>query len=98
MCWQDVNIKRSYDGRTPLHAAIRNLDTFGQPNMKIIELLWCHGADVNIKDRQSKSSLDYAEDYEAASNSLKQDRIQFLPNGEQQAEVTNLLRLIKKAD
>ncbi|KAI4257353.1 MAG: hypothetical protein L6R42_005734 [Xanthoria sp. 1 TBL-2021] len=82
ICRQDVNIKRPYDGRTPLHAAVRNQDTFGQRNLEVLVLLYSHGADVNLKDRQSKSSLDYAEDHEAASTLLKGERVDFLLNSE----------------
>ncbi|KAL8783040.1 MAG: hypothetical protein Q9213_004937 [Squamulea squamosa] len=82
-CKRDTNIKRSYDGRTPLHAAVRNLDTFGQTNLQVLELLWTYGADVNVKDSRSKSSLDYANDHEAARSLLKQ-----------QLPVKNILHLI----
>ncbi|KAL9037692.1 MAG: hypothetical protein Q9180_003581 [Flavoplaca navasiana] len=89
VCRRDLNIQRSCDGRTPLHAAVRNLRTFGKSNMVVLEYLWSYGADVNLKDRQSMSSLDYAEDFEDAKELMKQ---------EQQVAATNILHLIEKPE
>ncbi|KAI4268573.1 MAG: hypothetical protein LQ337_007762 [Flavoplaca oasis] len=89
VCRRDLNIQRSCDARTPLHAAVRNLRTFGKSNMVVLEYLWSHGADVNLKDGQSMSSLDYAEDFEDAKELMKQ---------EQQVAATNILHLIEKPE
>ncbi|KAL8730926.1 MAG: hypothetical protein Q9166_003716 [cf. Caloplaca sp. 2 TL-2023] len=100
-CARDTNIRRTSDGRTPLHAAVRNLDTFGQTNLKIIELLCAHGADLDIKDYDSKSALDHAEEHEAGSRLLKQYLPQNLPlyplNYQRQVDI-NILHLIEKVN
>ncbi|KAL8644482.1 MAG: hypothetical protein Q9226_007740 [Calogaya cf. arnoldii] len=57
----------SINGKTPLHMAARRGFYSGQPNLDILQALCSHGAQVNIKDNESKTALDYVRGNEAAT-------------------------------
>lgn len=57
-----VNIKRSSDGKTPLILAVKAHKDFEDimDNTGVIHLLLEYGADINVKDVEGKTALDYA--------------------------------------
>ncbi|KAL8749776.1 MAG: hypothetical protein Q9199_007484 [Rusavskia elegans] len=71
----DVNKRRSSDGKTPLHIAVCNmleLDDGKQAFQQILcVLVLCgYGPDVNVRDNNLKSALDYARHNESSTGIL----------------------------
>ncbi|KAL8805148.1 MAG: hypothetical protein Q9182_002130 [Xanthomendoza sp. 2 TL-2023] len=83
---------RNADQKTPLILAAE----YGKP--EVVQMLLEQGADVRIKDNQSKSALDHAKDHEAARILLQQYALPTLYNlpsslaqGQMQAQQDDVL-------
>ncbi|KAL8995158.1 MAG: hypothetical protein Q9169_005067 [Polycauliona sp. 2 TL-2023] len=69
----NINKRRTSDGRTPLHVAgieLAEVEERSNLKLKILESLCVNGADVSIRDNESKTALDYAGSDEAATDLL----------------------------
>ncbi|KAL8670936.1 MAG: hypothetical protein Q9168_004551 [Polycauliona sp. 1 TL-2023] len=65
----DINSQTS-DGMTPLHVASQYSQRGSDSYLEIIQTLCHKGADVSIRDKQSKTALDYTIGNEAATTLL----------------------------
>ncbi|KAL8883507.1 MAG: hypothetical protein Q9192_007129, partial [Flavoplaca navasiana] len=71
----DVNNRRSMDGKTSLHVAVRDYVRGNNSDLEVLHALCHYGADVTIRDDESKSALDYAKSNDVATAVL----LQYLP-------------------
>ncbi|KAL8877166.1 MAG: hypothetical protein Q9198_004770 [Flavoplaca austrocitrina] len=71
----DVNNRRSMDGKTSLHVAVRDYVRGNNSDLEVLHALCHFGADVTIRDDESQSALDYAKSDDVATAVL----LQYLP-------------------